>query len=98
MKKTDIAKKYLVSKQFEQNGLKKKELSINTASIRDIIRYYTREAGVRGLDRAISKICRKVVKSILLNNDKQTKITPANLNDYLGVKLFSHGVVEKKIW
>ena len=94
--KTDIAKKYLVSKQFEQNGLKKKELSINTASIRDIIRYYTREAGVRGLDRAISKICRKVVKSILLNNDKQTKITPANLNDYLGVKLFSHGVVEKK--
>ena len=83
--KTDIAKKYLVSKQFEQNGLKKKELSINTASIRDIIRYYTREAGVRGLDRAISKICRKVVKSILLNNDKQTKITPANLNDYLGV-------------
>ena len=94
--KTDIAKKYLVSKQFEQNGLKKKELSINTASIRDIIRYYTREAGVRGLDRAISKICRKVVKSILLNKDKQTKITPANLNDYLGVKLFSHGVVEKK--
>ena len=94
--KTDIAKKYLVSKQFEQNGLKKKELSINTSSIRDIIRHYTREAGVRGLDRAISKICRKVVKSILLNNDKQTKITPANLNDYLGVKLFSHGVVEKK--
>jgi ATP-dependent Lon protease len=94
--KTDIAKKYLVSKQFEQNGLKKKELSINTASIRDIIRYYTREAGVRGLDRAISKICRKVVKSILLNNDKQTKITPANLNDYLGVKPFSHGVIEKK--
>ena len=94
--KTDIAKKYLVSKQFEQNGLKKKELSINTPSIRDIIRYYTREAGVRGLDRAISKICRKVVKSILLNNDKEIKITPANLNDYLGVKLYSHGVIEKK--
>ena len=94
--KTDIAKKYLVSKQFGQNGLKKKELNISTSSIRDIIRYYTREAGVRGLDRAISKICRKVVKSILLNNDKQTKITPANLNDYLGVKLFSHGVIEKK--
>ena len=94
--KTDIAKKYLIAKQFEQNGLKKKELSINTPSIRDIIRHYTREAGVRGLDRAISKICRKVVKSILLNNDKQTKITPANLNDYLGVKLFSHGVIEKK--
>ena len=94
--KADIAKKYLISKQFEQNGLKKKELSINTASIRDIIRYYTREAGVRGLDRAISKICRKVVKSILMNNNGQTKITPTNLNEYLGVKLFSHGTIEKK--
>ena len=94
--KADIAKKYLISKQFEQNGLKKKELSINTASIRDIIRYYTREAGVRGLDRAISKICRKVVKSILMNNNGQTKITPTNLNEYLGVKIFSHGTIEKK--
>ena len=94
--KADIAKKYLISKQFEQNGLKKKELSINTSSIRDIIRYYTREAGVRGLDRAISKICRKVVKSILMNNNGQTKITPTNLNEYLGVKLFSHGTIEKK--
>ena len=94
--KADIAKKYLISKQFEQNGLKKKELSINTSSIRDIIRYYTREAGVRGLDRAISKICRKVVKSILMNNNGQTKITPTNLNEYLGVKIFSHGTIEKK--
>ena len=94
--KADIAKKYLISKQFEQNGLKKKELSINTSSIRDIIRFYTREAGVRGLDRAISKICRKVVKSILMNNNGQTKITPTNLNEYLGVKIFSHGTIEKK--
>ena len=95
--KTDIAKKYLISKQYEQNGLKKKELVINTASIRDMIRYYTREAGVRGLDRAISKVCRKVVKSILMkNNSSQTKITPSNLSDYLGVKPFSYGVVEKK--
>ncbi len=96
--KTDIAKKYLISKQFEQNGLKKKELSISTSSIRDIIRFYTREAGVRGLDRAISKICRKVVKSILLKNGKspQIKIIPSNLHDYLGVKPFSHGVIEKK--
>ena len=95
--KTDIAKKYLISKQYEQNGLKKKELRINTASIRDMIRYYTREAGVRGLDRAISKVCRKVVKSILMkNNSSQTKITPLNLSDYLGVKPFSYGVIEKK--
>ena len=94
--KTDIAKKYLLSKQFEQNGLKKKELSISTSSIRDIIRYYTREAGVRGLDRAISKICRKVVKSILLNRDKSVKVTPLNLNDYLGVKPFNYGVIDKK--
>ena len=95
--KTDIAKKYLISKQYEQNGLKKKELVINTASIRDMIRYYTREAGVRGLDRAISKVCRKVVKSILMkNNSSQTKITPSNLSDYLGVKPFSYGVIEKK--
>ena len=96
--KTDIAKKYLISKQYEQNGLLKKELIINTATIKDIIRYYTREAGVRGLDRAISKICRKVVKSILIskNKAKQFKVTPSNLNDYLGVKPFSHGIVEKK--
>ena len=94
--KTDIAKKYLLAKQFEQNGLKKKELSINTASLRDIIRYYTREAGVRGLDRSISKICRKVVKSILLNKNKQVKVTPSNLSEYLGVKPFSYGVIEKK--
>jgi ATP-dependent Lon protease len=94
--KTDIAKKYLLSKQFEQNGLKKKELSISTSSIRDIIRYYTREAGVRGLDRAISKICRKVVKSILLKKDKSAKVTPMNLDDYLGVKPFNYGVIDKK--
>jgi ATP-dependent Lon protease len=95
--KTDIAKKYLISKQYEQNGLKKKELMINTASIRDMIRYYTREAGVRGLDRAISKVCRKVVKSILMkNNSSQIKITPLNLGDYLGVKPYSFGIIEKK--
>ena len=94
--KTNIAKKYLLSKQFDQNGLKKKELSISTSSIRDIIRYYTREAGVRGLDRAISKICRKVVKSILLKKDKSVKVTPMNLNDYLGVKPFNYGVIDKK--
>ena len=96
--KTNIAKKYLLPKQFEQNGLKPKELSISVSAIKDIIRFYTREAGVRGLDRAISKVCRKVVKSILVSSKKkaQIKVTNLNLNDYLGVKPFNYGVVDKK--
>ena len=95
--KVDIAKKYLLSKQFKQNGLKSKELSIGIPALREIIRCYTREAGVRGLDRSISKICRKVVKSLLTRkNAKVTKISPANLNDYLGVKPFTFGSIDKK--
>ena len=96
--KVDIAKKYLLQKQFKQNGLKTKELSISIPAIRDIIRFYTREAGVRGLDRSISKICRKVIKSLTLGNSKSKnfKITPLNLSNYLGVKQFSFGSVEKK--
>ena len=96
--KVNIAKKYLLSKQFEQNGLKKKELLIASSAVKDIIRYYTREAGVRGLDRAISKICRKVVKNILTSTKKpsQIKVTSLNLNDYLGVKPYNYGMVDKK--
>ncbi len=96
--KVDIAKKYLLQKQFKQNGLKTKELSISIPSIRDIIRFYTREAGVRGLDRSISKICRKVIKSLTLGNNKSKsiKITPLNLSNYLGVKQFGFGSVDKK--
>ncbi|MBC8308153.1 MAG: endopeptidase La [Pelagibacterales bacterium] len=97
--KINIAKKYLLSKQFKQNGIKPKELSISISTIKDIIRYYTREAGVRGLDRAISKICRKVVKSILLTSDKpkgKIKVTASNLSDYLGVRQYNYGVVDKK--
>tara|TARA_Y100000389_G_C17453390_1_gene516342 strand:- start:499 stop:2913 length:2415 start_codon:yes stop_codon:yes gene_type:complete len=96
--KIKIAKKYLLSKQFQQNGLKNKELLIATSAVKDIIRYYTREAGVRGLDRAISKICRKVVKNILIstNKQKQIKVTSSNLNDYLGVRLYNYGIVDKK--
>ncbi len=96
--KTNIAKKYLLPKQFEQNGLKSKELSISISAIKDMIRFYTREAGVRGLDRAISKVCRKVVKNILISSKKQTqiKVTHTNLNEYLGVKPFSYGVIDKK--
>ena len=97
--KINIAKKYLFSKQFKQNGIKSKELSISMSTIKDIIRYYTREAGVRGLDRAISKICRKVVKSILLTSGKskgKIKVTPTNLSNYLGVRQFNYGVIDKK--
>ena len=96
--KTDIAKKYLLSKQFKQNGLKAKELSISVSAIRDIIRYYTRESGVRGLDRSISKICRKIVKSLLLNKKRTNtfKITPINLHEYLGVKPFNYSSADKK--
>ena len=96
--KVDIAKKYLLQKQFKQNGLKSKELSISIPAIRDIIRFYTREAGVRGLDRSISKICRKIIKSLTLDNSKSKnfKITPLNLSNYLGVKQFGFGSAEKK--
>ena len=95
--KADIAKKYLLSKQFKQNGLKAKELSISVPVIREIIRSYTREAGVRGLDRAISKICRKVVKQLMVKTSKNAvKVNPSNLSDYLGVKPFSFGSIDKK--
>ncbi len=95
--KADIAKKYLLSKQFKQNGLKAKELSISVPVIREIIRSYTREAGVRGLDRAISKICRKVVKQLMVKTSKNVvKVNPSNLSDYLGVKPFSFGSIDKK--
>ena len=96
--KVNIAKKYLLSKQFQQNGLKKKELLIASSAVKDIIRYYTREAGVRGLDRAISKICRKVVKNVLTSTKKpsQIKVTALNLHDYLGVKPYNYGMVDKK--
>ncbi len=95
--KVDIAKKYLLSKQYKQNGLKAKELSISMPAIREIIRSYTREAGVRGLDRAISKICRKVVKQLMVKTASSAiKVTPANLSGYLGVKPFSFGSIDKK--
>ena len=95
--KVDIAKKYLLSKQFKQNGLKSKELSITIPALRDVIRSYTREAGVRGLDRSISKICRKVVKLLMTKKSSKTiKITPANINEYLGVKPYTFGSADKK--
>ncbi len=90
--KINIATRYLVPKQMENNGLKKEELQIRESVIRDIIRYHTREAGVRNLEREISKICRKVVKEILLKSrDKRVIVTPKGLEKYLGVKRFRYG-------
>ena len=94
--KVNIAQRYLVAKQMENNGLKEKELHIREASIREIVRYYTREAGVRNLEREIAKICRKVVKEILLRKGgKRINITPVNLERFLGVKRYRYGLAEE---
>jgi ATP-dependent Lon protease len=94
--KLEIAKKYLIPKQYNLNGLKPKELSIPVQTLRDIITFYTREAGVRNLDREINKICRKSVKSILLNKTKNLKILPTQIEDYLGVKRHTSLICDKK--
>jgi ATP-dependent Lon protease len=90
--KVNIAERYLVRKQMENNGLQPEELIVREAAIRDIVRYYTREAGVRNLEREIAKICRKVVKEILLKKTKsKVTLTTKRLDDYLGVKRFRYG-------
>nr|WP_314976913.1 endopeptidase La [uncultured Haemophilus sp.] len=90
--KLNIAMQHLLQKQIERNGLKKGELTIEESAILDIIRYYTREAGVRGLEREISKICRKAVKNLLVNPKvKSITVNSDNLHDYLGVKRFEFG-------
>ena len=90
--KLNIAMRHLLQKQIERNGLKKGELIIEENAILDIIRYYTREAGVRGLEREISKICRKAVKNLLVNPKvKSITVNSGNLHDYLGVKRFEFG-------
>ena len=90
--KLNIATRHLINKQMERNGLKAGELTIDDSAIMDIIRYYTREAGVRNLEREISKICRKAVKTLLLDKKlKSIKVTAKNLHDYLGVKRFEFG-------
>jgi len=98
--KVNIAMRYLVPKQTGNNGLKEGEIAFSEASLRDIVRYYTREAGVRNLEREIAKICRKVVKEVLLKNSKGkqagTKVTPASLEKYLGVRRFRFGLADEK--
>jgi ATP-dependent Lon protease len=93
--KTHIATKYLLPKQMKNNGVKPEELSVDEAAVRDIVRYYTREAGVRSLEREMSKICRKVVKALLLKEmTPQVKVTADNLTDFLGVRKFTYGRAE----
>ena len=90
--KLNIAKRHLVEKQIKRNGLKVGEIEIEDSAIIGIIRYYTREAGVRSLEREISKICRKAVKNILLDKDlKSVTVTMDNLKEYLGVQRFDYG-------
>jgi ATP-dependent Lon protease len=93
--KLNIAQHHLTVKQIERNGLKESEISIDDSAIIGIVRYYTREAGVRGLEREISKICRKVVKEILLDKKiKHVAVTIDNLKEYLGVRRFDFGKAE----
>ncbi|OIQ88735.1 Lon protease [mine drainage metagenome] len=97
--KVNIAMKYLLAKQLKTHGLKETEISISEAAVRDIVRYYTREAGVRSLDREISKICRKVVKELLTGTKaktaKRVSVTPRNLSKYLGVQRYDFGLAGK---
>ncbi len=93
--KTNIAVRYLLPKQLTNNGVKDGELEVTEAAIRDIVRYYTREAGVRSLERELSKICRKVIKGLQLGKlQPKVEVNADNLNEYLGVRKFSYGRAE----
>ncbi len=99
--KVNIAMNYLLAKQIKTHGLKAQEISVSDAAIRDIVRYYTREAGVRALEREISKICRKVVKQLLTTKSKTGQphkivVSPRNLDKYLGVRRYDFGLATKE--
>ncbi len=95
--KVNIAQRYLIPKQVKNNGLKEEEIALREAAVRDIIRYYTREAGVRNLEREVAKVCRKVVKDILLKQPgQQVVVAPKNLEKYLGVKRFRYGRADER--
>ena len=95
--KINIALKYLLPKQIENNGVKAGELEVTESAVRDIVRYYTREAGVRSLERELSKICRKVIKGLQLKQyTPKVVVTSENLNDFLGVRKFSYGRAEQQ--
>ncbi len=95
--KTNIAIKYLLPKQFTNNGVKEEELRVTEDAVRDVVRYYTREAGVRSLERELSKICRKVIKGLQLKKlEPQVVVTADNLPDYLGVRKYTYGRAEEQ--
>jgi ATP-dependent Lon protease len=95
--KVSIAQRYLLPKQMKNTGLKQSELVVAESALRDIIRYYTREAGVRSLEREISKICRKVVKMLLLKKqERKIQVAAKNLDKFLGVRRFTFGMAEKE--
>ncbi len=94
--KSEIAKQHLVSKQVKNHGLKKDEFVLTDAALTDVIRYYTREAGVRNLEREIAKLARKAVTKIVRKQADKVEVTPDSLEDFLGVKKFRYGLAEKE--
>jgi len=94
--KINIANNYLIPKQIKENGLKDNEMNLNSGVLQDVIRSYTKESGVRNLEREISKLARKTVKNILINKDSDKNITKENLHDFLGVKKFKYGEIESE--
>ncbi len=94
--KLNIVREYVFKKQLSNHGLKEKEVEISDKAILDVIRHYTREAGVRGLEREISKIMRKTAKKIILKEAEFVQITPTNLKDYLGVRRFKYGIADEE--
>ena len=94
--KVEIAKRHLIPKQVEAHGLKKSEWSISEAALRDIIRYYTREAGVRNLEREIANLSRKAIKDIMIGERTWVAITRRNLGKYAGIRRYRYGEVEEE--
>jgi ATP-dependent Lon protease, bacterial type len=94
--KINIANKYLLPKQIKENGVKKEELDLIDGTIKEIIRSYTRESGVRNLEREISKVARKVVKKVVSGEEKRVVVNNNNVHDFLGVKKFKYGEVESE--
>ena len=92
--KLEIAKRYLIPKQIKDNGLKENEWAIDDVSIKNIIRHYTRESGVRSLEREISKLTRKAIKDIVTKKEDKIEIKENNVDQYLGVKKFKYGEIE----
>jgi ATP-dependent Lon protease len=93
--KVEIAKTHLLQKQVDANGLKKGEFSVTDEALRHLIRYYTREAGVRNLERELSKLARKAIKEIMMTDKKSVAITPENIGDYAGIQRFRYGQAEE---